>query len=81
MILRRIKQSSSAGKEIILMKRFITLFLLVICVLLLIGGNALASLVDIEEVIMNFSEPAAMILFGSGVVGLSAIGRKKLIRK
>jgi hypothetical protein len=63
------------------MKRFIILFLLAICVLFLIGGNALASLVDIEGVIMNFPEPAAMILLGSGLVGLSAIGRKKLIRK
>jgi hypothetical protein len=63
------------------MKRFITLFLLVICILFLIGGNALASLIDIEGVILNFPEPAAMILLGSGLVGLSAIGRKKLIRK
>ena len=63
------------------MKRFITLFLLVICVVFLIGRNALASLIDIEGVIMNFPEPAAMLLLGSGLVGLSAIGRKKLIRK
>ena len=81
MTLRRIKKSSSAGKETILMKRFIILFLLATCVLFLIGGNALASLIDIEEVILNFPEPIAMILVGSGLVCLSAIGRKKFIRK
>ena len=55
--------------------------LLVICVLFLIGGNAVAGLIDIEGVIMTFPEPAAMLLLGSGLVGISAIGRKKIIRK
>jgi hypothetical protein len=47
----------------------------------LIAGNALASFIDIEGVMMGVPEPAAMLLLGSGLVGLSAIGRKKLIRK
>jgi hypothetical protein len=63
------------------MKKSVIVLLLVICVLFLIGGNALAGLIDIEEVIMTFPEPAAMLLLGSGLVGISAIGRKKLIRK
>jgi hypothetical protein len=63
------------------MKKSIIILLFVICVFFLIGGNALAGLIDIEEVIMTFPEPAAMLLIGSGLVCISAIGRKKLIRK
>ena len=63
------------------MKKSAIVLLFVVFVLFLIVGNALAGLIDIEEVMMTFSEPAAMLLFGSGLVGISAIGRKKPIRK
>jgi len=63
------------------MKKFGVIFFLLICGLVLIAGNALASLIDIEGVMMGVPEPVAMLLLGSGLVGLSAIGRKKLIRK
>ncbi len=63
------------------MKKFGVILFLLICGLVLIAGNALASFIDIEGVMMGFPEPAAMLLLGSGLVGLSAIGRKKLIRK
>ena len=63
------------------MKKSAIVLLFVVFVLFLIVGNALAGLIDIEEVMMTFPEPAAMLLFGSGLVGISAIGRKKPIRK
>ena len=63
------------------MKKFGVILLLLICGLVLIAGNALASFIDLEGVMMEVSGPAAMLLLGSGLVGLSAIGRKKLIRK
>jgi len=63
------------------MKKFGVILFLLICGLVLIAGNALASFIAIEEVMMGVPEPVAMLLLGSGLVGLSAIGRKKLIRK
>jgi hypothetical protein len=63
------------------MKKFGVILFLLICGLILIVGNALASFIDIEGVMMEVPEPAAMLLLGSGLVGLSAIGRKKLVRK
>ena len=63
------------------MKKFGAILFLLICGLVLIAGNALASFIDIEGVMMGFPEQAAMLLLGAGLVGLSAIGRKKLIRK
>jgi len=63
------------------MKKFGVILFLLICGLILIVGNALASFIDIEGVMMEVPEPAAMLLLGSGLVGLSAIGRKKLVKK
>ncbi len=63
------------------MKKIGVILFLLICGLVLIAGNAIASFIDIEGVMMGVPEPAAMLLLGSGLVGLSAIGRKKLIRK
>ena len=63
------------------MKKIGVILFLLICGLVLIAGNALASFIDIEGVMMGVPEPVAMLLLGSGLVGLSAIGRKKLIRK
>jgi hypothetical protein len=63
------------------MKKFGVVLFLLICGLVLIAGNALASFIDIEGVMIKVPGPAAMLLLGSGLVGLSAIGRKKLIRK
>ena len=63
------------------MKKFGVILFLLICGLVLIAGNALASFIDIEGVMTGVPEPAAMLLLGSGLVGLSAIGRKKFIRK
>jgi hypothetical protein len=68
-------------KEAIKMKKFGVILFLLICGLILIVGNALASFIDIEGVMMEVPEPAAMLLLGSGLVGLSAIGRKKLVKK
>ena len=63
------------------MKKFGVILFLLICGLILIVGNALASFIDIEGVMMEVPETAAMLLLGSGLVGLSAIGRKKLVKK
>ena len=63
------------------MKKIGVILFLLICGLILIVGNALASFIDIEGVMMEVPEPAAMLLLGSGLVGLSAIGRKKLVKK
>ena len=63
------------------MKKLGVILFLLICGLILIVGNALASFIDIEGAMMEVPGPAAMLLLGSGLVGLSAIGRKKLIRK
>jgi hypothetical protein len=63
------------------MKKLGVILFLLICGLILIVGNALASFIDIEGVMMEVPEPAAMLLLGSGLVGLSAIGRKKLVKK
>jgi hypothetical protein len=68
-------------KEAIKMRKFGVILFLLICGLILIVGNALASFIDIEGVMMEVPEPAAMLLLGSGLVGLSAIGRKKLVKK
>jgi hypothetical protein len=63
------------------MRKFGVILFLLICGLILLVGNALASFIDIEGVMMEVPEPAAMLLLGSGLVGLSAIGRKKLVKK
>jgi hypothetical protein len=63
------------------MKKIGVILFLLICGLVLIAGNALASFIDIEGVMVGVPGPAAMLLLGFGLVGLSAIGRKKLIRK
>jgi hypothetical protein len=63
------------------MKKFGVILLLLVCGLVLIAGNAIASFINIEGVMMGAPGPAAMLLLGSGLVGLSAIGRKKRIRK
>ena len=63
------------------MKKLIPMLILVICGLLLIAGNAVAGFINMEVIIGTFPEPTAMLLIGSGLVGLSAIGRKKLVRK
>jgi hypothetical protein len=63
------------------MKKFGVILFLLICGLILMVGNALASFIDIEGVMTAVPEPAAMLLLGFGLVGLSAIGRKKLVRK
>ena len=82
MILKRFKESGTERKgNNIDEKKSVIVLLFVIFVLFLIGGNALAGLIDTEEVMMTFPEPAVMLLLGSGFVGISAIGRKKLIRK
>jgi hypothetical protein len=63
------------------MKRYIAIPLVFIFGLLVVAGNALASLIDIEGVVMAFPEPVAMLLLGSGLVGISVIGRRKFIKK
>jgi hypothetical protein len=73
--------SVQVRKEAIKMKKLGVILFLLICGLILIVGNALASFIDIEGVMMEVPGPAAMLLLGSGLVGLSAIGRKKLVRK
>ena len=76
-----LSRTVQSRKEAIKMKKFGVILFLLICGLILIVGNALASFIDIEGVMMEVPEPAAMLLLGSGLVGLSAIGRKKLVKK
>ena len=63
------------------MRKFIAVFFMMTAGILILTGPAIGLPIGAVFALPSVSEPATMLLLGSGLVGVASFGKKKLMKQ